>query len=170
MDSRKKQSEQSLPLAESGAATASPSAIPIASTNPNASIAARTVAQSAIRVTIRAGGNIISNGAKPTTGVFLDQRNRRIGFLQGMERIMRGMSAHCLNSVEDALFVDRKTRKVTGDICSLTTITDAANLAALVINAVADFFVAFAIRLLSAWKLSISGESRLSPILRGINE
>jgi hypothetical protein len=172
MDSRKKQYEKSLPLDESGAAIASPSVIPPYS----GTISGKPVARIALtRETSANTPKILlakESAEKHTTGQMWtrsesDAKTKR---LPSTAQPAIGTILNSQNRAAAAQFAEQPSLMRVVSSCLLTIGTSAAIRVERATNAVAGFFVGAATLLLSGSKLTLSGESRLSPILGGTHE
>jgi hypothetical protein len=171
MDLRKKQSEQSLPLAESGVATASPSVTESALGTKNARHDVRIVAANAIR-SMQMTHNVTANSARPTIGPIL-----KVNALRG-----KTGSSLLTEYPASGTMPNSQSKAASAQSAALTSQMDAANFSISTIGiaavksalAAASVFVAYCVcavtLLLSAWNPIEIGQKRLSPILEGTHE
>ena len=99
-------------------------------------------------------------------------KGKKIGIFHAMALIMHGMQKNTLSSMKDVQFAALQIRILVAVLCMsiIFTMQVAAIRVKRATNAVAGFFVGAATLLLSGSKLTLSGESRLSPILGGTHE
>jgi hypothetical protein len=110
--------------------------------------------------------------AKPITGQILNLRSEseKMSSFVDTEQVENGMRPNSKSRVVVVRFAGQRFLTVAVSICSWIITTIAIPSVKRATNAVAGFFVGAATLLLSGSKLTLSGESRLSPILGGTHE
>jgi hypothetical protein len=172
MDSRKKQYEKSFPLAESGAAIASPSVIGTSLATESGLYAARIVATkgtlAAMQETPKDTEKKEMLGEVPILKKTAQQK--KTGSLLPMASLVNGMRQNSQSKAEDAQFAGQQNQIIAVISCTSTIGIAAAKSALAAVNAFAAYCVCAVTLLLSAWNPIEIGQKGLSPILRGINE
>ena len=172
MDSRKKQSEQSLPLAESGAAIVRSSASLKSSATKNARFAARTAPTRGMSVNTPVILKIRESAARLITGPIskVSEPPGKTGSLLPTVSPVNGMTQNSQSKAEDALFAGQQNQIIAVISCLSTIGIAAAKSALAAVNAFAAFFAVAVIHLLNALIPLQIGQKRLSPILGGTHD
>jgi hypothetical protein len=169
MDSRKKQYEQNLPLAESGAAIVSPSVTETSLGTKKSKQSANRAAQSEI---LPIGHFTRQNSARSVWHTiaqtsFLRKRSARMSSSLLTAYPVNGTMQNSRNRAESVQFAERKSLMDDANTSTSTIGIAAVKSVLAAASAFAAYCVCAVTLLLSAWNPIEIGQKRLSPILGG---